>query len=91
MAVSNLARSVKEAISDGLIDKLELAKLKKLRADIAQQADEVIFLAENIGIEIWSRIYQKNRLKFKILWFCPAQLDCRLLLIITALTQVEIN
>ena len=40
MAVSNLARSVKEAISDGLIDKLELAKLKKLRADIAQQADE---------------------------------------------------
>jgi len=48
MAVSNLARSIKEAISDGLIDNLELSTLKRLRADIAQQADEVIFLAENM-------------------------------------------
>ena len=48
MAVSNLARSIKEAISDGLIDRIELAKLKRLRVEIAQQADEVIFLAENM-------------------------------------------
>ena len=46
MAVSNLSRSVKTAIADEQIDKEELAELKRLRVEIAKQADEVILLVE---------------------------------------------
>ncbi len=48
MAVSNLSRSIKTAIEDGKIDAQELAELKRLRVEIAKQADEVILFAENI-------------------------------------------
>lgn len=46
LAVSNLSQSVKTAIVDNQIDKQELAELKRLRAEIAKQADEVILLVE---------------------------------------------
>ena len=46
MAVSNLSRSVKRSIADNRVDKEELAELKRLRVEIAKQADEVILLVE---------------------------------------------
>jgi hypothetical protein len=48
IAVSNLLRSMKTAIKDGQIDQQELAELKRLRVEIAKQADEVLLLAENL-------------------------------------------
>ena len=48
IAVSNLLRSMKTAIEDGEIDQQELAELKRLRVEIAKQADEVLLLAENL-------------------------------------------
>ena len=48
IAVSNLLRSMKAAIEDGQIDQQELAELKRLRVEIAKQADEVLLLAENL-------------------------------------------
>jgi hypothetical protein len=48
IAVSNLLRSMKTAIEDGHIDQQELAELKRLRVEIAKQADEVLLLAENL-------------------------------------------
>jgi hypothetical protein len=48
IAVSNLLQSMKKAIEDGQIDQQELAELKRLRVEIAKQADEVLLLAENL-------------------------------------------
>ena len=48
MAVSNLSRSIKASLEDGKIDAQELAELKRLRVEIAKQADEVILFAENM-------------------------------------------
>ncbi len=46
MAISNLSRSVQTAIADNQVDQQELAELKRLRVEIAKQADEVILLVE---------------------------------------------
>jgi hypothetical protein len=48
MAVSNLSRSIKASMEDGKIDAQELAELKRLRVEIAKQADEVILFAEDM-------------------------------------------
>jgi hypothetical protein len=48
LAVSHLSESIKEAIQDGRIDSQELAQLKRLRVEIAQQTDEVMMLAEKM-------------------------------------------
>jgi hypothetical protein len=48
LAVSHLSESIKEAIRDGRIDSNELAKLKRLRVEIAKQTDEVLLLAEEM-------------------------------------------
>ena len=48
MAVSNLSRSIKASMEDGKIDAQELAELKRLRVEIAKQADEVILFAEKM-------------------------------------------
>ena len=48
LAISNLSESIKTASADGQIDTQELAVLKRLRVEIAKQADEVLLLAETM-------------------------------------------
>jgi len=47
-AVSHLSESIKDAIKDRRLDRQELARLKRLREEVARQTDEVMMLAEEI-------------------------------------------
>lgn len=48
LAVSHLSESIKEALKNKKIDRPELAHLKRLRAEVARQTDEVMLFAEEI-------------------------------------------
>lgn len=48
LAVSHLSESIKEAIKDRKVDRQGLAHLKRLRAEVARQTDEVMLFAEEI-------------------------------------------
>jgi hypothetical protein len=51
LAVSHLSESIKESIKNNKMDRQELAHLKRLRAEVARQTDEVMLFAEQIYLK----------------------------------------
>ncbi|NLA74989.1 MAG: hypothetical protein GX846_05930, partial [Deltaproteobacteria bacterium] len=48
LAVTHLSVSIKDAIKNRKLDRQKLAHLKRLRAEVARQTDEVMLFAEEI-------------------------------------------